>query len=63
MIELKPGMLATEAEFRAHCRASLGGLKTPKSFEIWASLPRSPLGKVLKREIRERYWAGQERRV
>ena len=63
VIELKPGMLASEADFREHCRASLGGLKTPKSFEIWASLPRSPLGKVLKREIRERYWAGQERRV
>ena len=63
VIELKPGMLATEAEFREHCRTSLGGLKTPKSFEFWASLPRSPLGKVLKREIRERYWAGRERRV
>jgi acyl-CoA synthetase (AMP-forming)/AMP-acid ligase II len=63
VVELKPGLSATEAELKDYCRASLGGMKAPKSIEFWASLPRSSVGKVLKREIRERYWAGQERRV
>jgi acyl-CoA synthetase (AMP-forming)/AMP-acid ligase II len=38
-------------------------MKTPKRIEIWERLPRSPVGKVLKRDIREKYWAGRERRV
>ena len=38
------------------CRASLAGFKVPKSFEIWPEIPRSPVGKVLKRAVRERYW-------
>ncbi len=63
VVELKQGFSASETELKEHCRATLGGLKTPKSVEVWPSLPRSELGKVLKREIRERYWVGQERRV
>ena len=63
VVEFKPGEAATEAELKEHCRATLGGLKTPKTIEAWESLPRSAVGKVLKREIRERYWKNQERRV
>ena len=63
VIEFKPGQAASEEELKAYCRNSLGGLKTPKSVEIWASLPRSSVGKVLKREIREVFWKEQERRV
>ncbi|MGD9943808.1 MAG: class I adenylate-forming enzyme family protein [Burkholderiaceae bacterium] len=63
VVELKAGAQVAEDELRDYCRAALGGMKTPKSFEVWPTLPRSGLGKVLKREIRERYWQGQERRV
>ena len=63
VVELKQGSSATEEDLRDHCRSQLGGMKTPKSVEIWATLPRSAVGKVLKREIRERFWSGQERRV
>jgi len=38
-------------------------MKTPKSVELWPQLPRSPVGKVLKRDIREKFWADQARRV
>ncbi|MGV0758752.1 AMP-binding protein [Tistrella mobilis] len=44
-------------------RAELGGVKTPKHVEIWPELPRSPVGKVLKRKIRDRYWQGRERQI
>jgi acyl-CoA synthetase (AMP-forming)/AMP-acid ligase II len=63
VVELKKGHAATEQELKDHCRAALAGLKTPKSIEIWSDLPRSGLGKVLKREIRDRFWQGQWRRV
>jgi acyl-CoA synthetase (AMP-forming)/AMP-acid ligase II len=63
VVELKPGFSASEDELKDHCRQSLAGLKTPKSIEIWETLPRSSLGKVVKKEIRERYWKDQWRRV
>jgi acyl-CoA synthetase (AMP-forming)/AMP-acid ligase II len=63
VVELKTGAVWDEAKALAHCREKLGGVKSPKSFEVWPVLPRSPIGKVLKTEIREKFWAGQSRRV
>ena len=63
IIELKPGAQWDEEAAMSFCRERLGGMKAPKSIEVWDSLPRSSVGKVLKREIRERFWVGQQRRV
>ncbi|WP_326538602.1 AMP-binding protein [Pseudorhodoferax sp.] len=63
VVELKPGAAFDEQQLLAACREKLGGVKAPKSIEVWPALPRSPVGKVLKKDIRERYWAGQARRV
>jgi acyl-CoA synthetase (AMP-forming)/AMP-acid ligase II len=63
VVELKAGTAATADELIAFCRSTLGGVKTPKAIEIWPSLPRSPVGKVLKRAIRDRYWEGRSRAV
>jgi acyl-CoA synthetase (AMP-forming)/AMP-acid ligase II len=48
---------------QALCRERLGGMKVPRSVEFWPTLPRSPVGKVLKRDIRQRYWTGRSRSV
>jgi acyl-CoA synthetase (AMP-forming)/AMP-acid ligase II len=63
VVELKPGLKVSEDELKEHCRSALASLKTPKTIEIWDTLPRSSLGKVLKREIREKFWQEQWRRV
>lgn len=63
IIELKPDATASEADLLALCRVRLGGVKAPKSVEFWPQLPRSPVGKVLKRAIRERFWAGRARQI
>jgi acyl-CoA synthetase (AMP-forming)/AMP-acid ligase II len=63
VVELKQGARASDEELREHCRAALATFKAPKTVEIWDALPRSALGKVLKKDIRERYWQGQARRV
>ena len=39
----------------ALCKEKLGSMKAPKSVEFWEALPLSPVGKILKREIRKRY--------
>jgi acyl-CoA synthetase (AMP-forming)/AMP-acid ligase II len=41
----------------------LAGYKRPRSVDFVESIPRNPSGKILKRELREPYWAGHERRV
>ena len=63
VVELKPGAHASAAELVEHCRTRLGGVKSPKSVEIWETLPRSPVGKVLKRTVREHFWQGRERAI
>jgi len=47
----------------AFCRERLANYKVPKSVDVVDALPRNPSGKILKRELRDPYWAGQERRI
>ncbi len=63
VVLLAPGAKANEEELIAFAKTELGGMKAPKSVEFWPDLPRSAVGKVLKREIRARFWAGRERAV
>ncbi|MCC7182374.1 MAG: AMP-binding protein [Rhodocyclaceae bacterium] len=46
-------------ELKALCRNSLAGYKVPKHLVFWDSLPKSPVGKVLKRAIRDRLARGE----
>ena len=63
VVELRPNASLQPDELIAFCRERLGGVKTPKTVEIWLELPRSPVGKVLRREVRARYWVGHERAI
>jgi acyl-CoA synthetase (AMP-forming)/AMP-acid ligase II len=63
VITLRPGREASEAEIMDHCRKHLAGFKIPKSVEFADSLPKGGTGKILKKVLRQKYWAGQERRV
>jgi acyl-CoA synthetase (AMP-forming)/AMP-acid ligase II len=62
-VVLKPGAEAGADDILAFCKGRLGGYKCPRSVEFIDALPRNLSGKVLKRELREPYWAGRERRV
>ncbi len=55
----------TETEIMDYVKSRLAGFKVPKSVEFTRSedLPRSAVGKILKREIRERYWKGRDRNI
>ena len=47
----------------AHAKARLGGVKAPKRIELVEALPKTPNGKMDKKTLRSRYWAGAERAV
>ena len=53
VVQLRPGAQLADGEVQAFVKARLGGVKTPKQVEVWPDLPRSKIGKVLKREIKE----------
>jgi acyl-CoA synthetase (AMP-forming)/AMP-acid ligase II len=63
IVQLKPGAQVQEAEVIALCKGRLGGVMAPKSVEIWPELPRSAVGKVMRRAVREQFWKGRERLV
>lgn len=62
-ITLRAGATVPASELIAHAKASLGGYKTPKTLVFVKSLPMSVVGKVLRRQVREKYWQGQDRKV
>jgi long-chain acyl-CoA synthetase len=44
----------TEADVRAYCEANLTGYKRPKVVEFRNELPKTPVGKILRRELRDK---------
>ena len=50
-------------ELIAFCRSNLAGYKCPRSVNFSSALPRTEAGKLLKRKIREEFWADTGRRV
>ena len=63
IVSLRGGKKATEAEIINFCKQYLASYKKPKSVEFIDAIPKNAYGKVLKRELREKYWAGETRRV
>ncbi|SDJ15848.1 Acyl-CoA synthetase (AMP-forming)/AMP-acid ligase II [Paraburkholderia steynii] len=63
IVELVPGGAVEPDELIAMCRERLGPVKTPKSVEIIAQLPRSSVGKVLKKDLRASYWRNAQRAI
>jgi fatty-acyl-CoA synthase len=60
LVVMKPGTTVPESELLEFCRAHLTHYKCPRSVEFLDALPRTGTGKVLKKELRKKYWAGQE---
>jgi acyl-CoA synthetase (AMP-forming)/AMP-acid ligase II len=58
-----PGAQLSAADVIAFCRARLAHYQCPTSVDFAEDLPRNATGKVLKRALREPYWAGHERAI
>lgn len=53
VLQLRPGQSVTPEEIRTFVKERIGSVKSPKQVEVWPDLPRSKVGKVLKKEIKE----------
>jgi acyl-CoA synthetase (AMP-forming)/AMP-acid ligase II len=62
VIVLREGHTLIADDITEFCREHLARFKVPKTVEFVDALPKSPAGKILKREIRQRYRADKEKR-
>jgi long-chain acyl-CoA synthetase len=66
VVQLKADAAATDAlalELIAFARSRLPGFKTPRSIDFVADLPRLPSGKIQRRLVRAKYWAGRAKQI
>jgi long-chain acyl-CoA synthetase len=56
-VVLRPGTQLNEEELRNHCRSRLAAYKVPRQIVAFPALPVSMLGKVLRKQVRDRLLA------
>lgn len=63
VVELNPGQSVSAQVLIDLCKERLGGVMAPKSVDFIDSLPRSAVGKVLKKDLRQPYWQHLDRKI
>jgi long-chain acyl-CoA synthetase len=63
VVALKPGAPVDPADIIAFARTRIAAFKAPKTIDFVEALPRNASGKILRRELRDPYWAGMTRGV
>ena len=63
VVELNAGQTVSAEEIIALCKEKLGSVMAPKTVDFIDTLPRSPVGKVLKKDLRKQYWEQSERKI
>lgn len=63
VVQLKQGAQVGDVEIIAFCKERVGSVMAPKSVEFWNELPKSAVGKVLRRVVREQFWKGRDRPI
>ena len=60
LVVLKPGEQLTESELLDFCRERIAHYKCPRSVDFMDAFPKTGTGKILKKELRNKYWSGTE---
>jgi acyl-CoA synthetase (AMP-forming)/AMP-acid ligase II len=60
LVVLKPNASITESELIDFCRTRISHYKCPRSVEFVDALPKTGTGKVLKKDLRKKYWHNQD---
>jgi acyl-CoA synthetase (AMP-forming)/AMP-acid ligase II len=63
VVVLKPGGQATAEEIMEHCRKILAGYKCPKAVAFWSDIPKTIVGKIVKKDVKQKFWEGKERMI
>ena len=63
VVVLKKGEKTTEEEIIEHCKKSLAGYKCPKAVAFWDAIPKTVVGKIIKKDIKAKFWEGKDRTI
>ena len=63
VVVLRPGAQATAEALMQFCEGQLAGFKRPRSVDFVPHLPRNSNGKLSRKDVREPYWRGRDRKV
>jgi len=62
-IVTKDGKELPQEDVIEFCKNKIASYKTPKTVDLIEIIPRNPSGKILKKVLREPFWAGKDRQV
>jgi fatty-acyl-CoA synthase len=63
LVVRKEGRGLTEEDLIAYCKKRLAGFKVPRIVEFWDGLPKGGTGKILKSQLKEKFWRGRPKAV
>jgi acyl-CoA synthetase (AMP-forming)/AMP-acid ligase II len=63
VVVLQSGTKATAEEIIEHCKKNLAGYKCPKAVSFWEDIPKTVVGKIMKKDVKKKFWEGQDRMV
>jgi acyl-CoA synthetase (AMP-forming)/AMP-acid ligase II len=63
VVVLTPGIKIPEEELINYCRQRLASYQKPKSVDFVKFLPKNPGGKILKKDLRKKYWKNRDRYI
>jgi len=63
VVVLRPGMQATAEEIMEHCKKNLAGYKCPKAVAFWTDIPKTVVGKIIKKDVKKKFWEGKDRMI
>jgi acyl-CoA synthetase (AMP-forming)/AMP-acid ligase II len=63
VVVLKADLKVEVKELIDHCKSRLAGYKCPKKIDFWDNLPISPVGKILRKDVKKAFWRGYERTI
>jgi acyl-CoA synthetase (AMP-forming)/AMP-acid ligase II len=63
VVVLQPGKQATAEEIIEHCKKDLAGYKCPKAVAFWADIPKTVVGKIIKKDVKAKFWEGKEKKI
>ena len=63
VVVLRQGAQVSDQDLMDFCKARLANFKKPRSVDFVSELPKNSNGKLSRKEVRERYWQGRDRKV
>jgi acyl-CoA synthetase (AMP-forming)/AMP-acid ligase II len=63
VVVLHPDKQAKAEEIIKHCKKHLAGYKCPKAVAFWNDIPKSIIGKIVKKDIKKKFWESKERMI